>query len=67
MRRGDPQPTGAILERKVDTFLDQFNAVVDRFETDPQSAFGEALSGYPFAKPDKLARKLGLTACVQRR
>lgn len=56
----------AALERKVDTFLERFNAVVDEFEADPQSAFAEELSGYPFAKPDKLARKVGLKECVQR-
>jgi hypothetical protein len=56
----------AALEQKVDTFLDRFNAVVDEFEADPQSAFAEELSGYPFAKPDKLARRIGLTECAQR-
>lgn len=56
----------AALEQKVDTFLDRFNAVVDEFEADPQAAFAEELSGYPFAKPDKLARKIGLNECVQR-
>lgn len=56
----------ATVEQKVDTFLDRFNAVVDEFEADPQSAFAEELSGYPFAKPDKLARKIGLKECVQR-
>jgi hypothetical protein len=54
------------LEQKVDSFLDRFNAVVDQFEADPQSAFAEELSGYPFVKPDKLARKIGLKECVQR-
>jgi hypothetical protein len=56
----------AALEEKVDAFLDRFNAVVDKFETDPQSAFAEELSGYPFAKPDKIARRIGLKECVQR-
>lgn len=55
----------AALEQKVDKFLDRFNAVVDEFEADPQSAFAEELSGYPFAKPDKLARKIGLKECSQ--
>lgn len=56
----------ASLERKVNTFLDRFNVVVDAFYADPQSAFAEELSGYPFAKPDKLARRIGLKDCVQR-
>jgi hypothetical protein len=56
----------AALEKKVDAFLDRFNAVVDKFEADPQSAFAEELSGYPFAKPDKIARKTGLKECAQR-
>jgi hypothetical protein len=54
------------LEQKVDKFLDRFSAVVDEFEAKPQSAFEEELSGYPFAKPDKLASSVGLRACVQR-
>lgn len=57
----------AALEQKVGAFLDRFDTVVDRFEADPQSAFAEELSGYPFAKPDKLARTIGLKECVQRR
>ena len=55
------------LERKVDKFLERFEAVVSEFEADPQAAFAEELSGYPFAKPDKLARKIGLKRCAQRR
>jgi hypothetical protein len=54
------------LERKVKRFLSRFRAVVGEFEADPQGAFAEELSGYPFAKPDRLARKIGLDACVQR-
>jgi len=54
------------LERKVKRFLDQFRAVVAEFEADPQAAFAEELSGYPFAKPDRLARKIGLRSCAQR-
>jgi hypothetical protein len=54
------------LERKVKRFLRQFRAVVGKFVADPQAAFAEELSGYPFAKPDRLARKIGLDACVQR-
>jgi hypothetical protein len=50
------------LEKKVVKLLDQYNAVVDGFEADPQTAFGDA---NPFAKPDKLARKIGLKQCVQ--
>jgi hypothetical protein len=56
----------AALEQEVNTFLGRFTAVVDQFEADPESAFAEELSGYPFAKPDKLARKIGLKECVQR-
>jgi hypothetical protein len=56
----------AALERNVDSFLDRFNAIVDQFEADPQSAFAEEVNGYPFAKPDKLARKIGLKECIQR-
>jgi hypothetical protein len=56
----------AALEEKVDAFLHRFNAVVDKFEADPQSAFAEELSGYPFAKPDTIARKIGLKECAQR-
>ena len=54
------------LERKVKRFLGQFRAVVAGFEDDPEGAFEAELSGYPFAKPDRLARKIGLTSCVQR-
>ena len=54
------------LERKVDRFLRQFEAVVAKFETDPTGMFEEELSGYPFAKPDATARKIGLGRCVQR-
>ena len=56
----------APLERKVGRFLDQFGAVLAEFEADPQGAYAEELSGYPFAKPDKLARKIGLRSCAQR-
>ena len=55
------------LEKKVDAFLDRFNAVVDTFEANPQATFAEELTGYPFAKPDKVARKIGLRECLQRR
>jgi enamine deaminase RidA (YjgF/YER057c/UK114 family) len=54
------------LEQKVDKFLKQFNAVVKRFEDDPKAAFEAELSGYPFKKPDKTAKKLGLKSCAQR-
>lgn len=56
----------AALERKVDTFLDRFNSVVDEFAADPEAAYQEELSGYPFAVPDRYARKIGLRECVQR-
>jgi hypothetical protein len=56
----------AALEQKVDKFLEQFNTVVEEFDADPQSAFAEELIGYPFAKPDKVARRIGLKECVQR-
>ncbi len=54
------------LERKVTRFLKQLRAVVARFDDDPRGTFAEELSGYPFAKADRLAREIGLTACVQR-
>ena len=55
------------LERKVDTFLDRFTTVVDAFDTHPRSTFAEELSGYPFAKSDAFAKKIGLQGCAQRR
>jgi hypothetical protein len=63
----EPLRGPAALEKKVDKFLDRFDAVVDEFEADPQTAFDEELSGYPFAKPDKQARKIGLKKCAQRK
>jgi hypothetical protein len=52
----------ASLEKKVDKLLDQFNAIVDDLEADPQSAVTQ---DDPFAKPNKVARKLGLKECDQ--
>lgn len=54
------------FEQRVDRFLKQFDAVVKRFEDDPKAAFEAELSGYPFQKPDKTAKQLGLTSCAQR-
>lgn len=54
------------LERKVKRFLTRLRAVLARFEDDPQATFAQELSGYPFADADRLARKIGLTACAQR-
>jgi len=54
------------FEARVQRFVSQFNAVVAKFEDDPKGMFEEELTGYPFAKPDKTARKLGLARCVQR-
>ena len=53
----------ASLEKKVAKLLDQYNAVIDGFEADPQTAFGQGPD--PFAKPDKVARKIGLKQCGQ--
>jgi hypothetical protein len=54
------------FERKVERFINQFDTVVARFEDDPKGMFEEELTGYPFKKPDRTARKLGLARCVQR-
>src|SRR5262245_39893129 len=56
----------AALEKKVDRFRTQFDKVVSKFKDDPQGMFEEELSGYPFQKPDALARKIGLERCAQR-
>ena len=56
----------AAIEKKVDRFLTQFDRVVTKFEDDPQGMFEEELSGYPFEKPDGLARTIGLGRCAQR-
>ena len=52
----------ASLEKKVDKLVDQYTAILDGFEADPQSAEDGSA---PFAKPDKLARKIGLKQCAQ--
>jgi hypothetical protein len=56
----------AKVEKQVAKFLKQFNAVVADFEDDPQAAFEEETTGYPFKKPDNTAKKIGLTDCAQR-
>jgi hypothetical protein len=54
------------FEAKVERFIDQFDEVVAEFEDDPKGMFEEELTGYPFKKPDRTARKLGLSSCAQR-
>ena len=49
-------------EKKVDRMLDQYRAVADRIEDDPQIIFDE---GGIFGKPDNAAARLGLRRCVQ--
>jgi len=56
----------AAVEKQVKKFLKQFNAVVAEFEDDPQAAFEAELNGYPFERPDKTAKKIGLAGCAQR-
>lgn len=52
----------AAFEKQVDRMLDQYRAVTDRIEDDPQIIFDE---GGIFGKPDKVAARLGLRRCVQ--
>ena len=52
----------ASLEKSVGKLIDQYNAVVDKLEADPQLAVTQ---NDPFAKADKVARKIGLKECGQ--
>ena len=56
------------LERNVDSFLDRFDAVIEPvWRPIHQDNIAEEVSGYPSAKPDKLARTIGLKECIQPR
>jgi hypothetical protein len=53
----------ASLEKQVGKLLGQYNAVVDDIEADPAIGFSSETD--PFAKADKLAKKVGLKQCAQ--
>jgi len=52
------------FDKKIGKLLDQYRAVLDKIDADPSVAFGQNAKD-PFAKPNKLAKKLGLKECAQ--